>query len=276
MTQAPIGWGGTVENAEICDSNDVPGESQYLQLNTNSNTLIYNDPPSVIIKNARYELQMKARRIGSNPYAKLELWAKLSDYSSEQLLVVDANNVTLTSDWRGFQGTWDSDAHEDLVSNYTPFRIYLYGSNVEIDDIQLSITKYVGETTRPILVRQEMYDPEISGLRTALERDINKNNHTITEKRYLNSTIFRKTIIEYEDETFTNELQTTAYESLFTENGPINPSGDSFTTSYRRSVDPNGLFITTWPNGKRADVKRYDSHGNMLESYVKDLVNDTN
>lgn len=269
LTAAPLYWQGTVENAQICDSNEISGNTQYLHLGYNTQTNLYTTLRSSPISDGRYELSMRAREIGAGTHAIIELYA-----GSEPLLVVSADDVDLTGQWQTFSGIWDcGPEYEDLVNGYIPFQVRLSGSQVEIDDLQLNITKYVANRTKPIVRQKEVYDPQTSQMQLTLEREFDRDNYIITEKQYTKPGTYRLKKSVYEDKSFSTLVSETVYENLNAD--PSDPQESTYTTTFGGN-DPNSLFITYYPSGRKADVKRYDGNGNLVETYVLNLDNDAN
>lgn len=269
LTAAPLFWDGPVQTAQICDANETPENPQFLHLGENTGTDIHTILRSSPISDGRYEFSMRAREIAAGAHTTIELHA-----GTEPLLVVDANSLDLTGQWQTFSGIWDCGAqYEDLVYSHTPFTIYLSGSQVEIDDLQLNITKYVSDRTKPIVKKQWVYDPQTSQKQLALERKFDYTNCIITEKQYIKPDTYRLKKQVFEDKSFATLVSETVYEDENVD--PDNPTGGSFTTTYGGD-DPNSLFITYYPSGKKADAKQYDGSGNVIESYVIDLTTDAN
>jgi RHS repeat-associated protein len=154
----------------------------------------------------------------------------------------------------------------------TTFMIAVTGQYVAIDDLQLSGSVWVAGNSRPMIVQQKVLDESVcpAVLRTAMTRSFDQQDYVVTEKQYVSPTEYRLTKYYYTDKTFSRLEKKEEYGSL-SQDDP----NQKYTTTYGGD-DPNRIFITCYPNGKRADFQFYGNSGNLIESYVKDLDNDAN
>ena len=269
----PTGWtvadGQPADDIEICDPNAAPDGTQVVRPNGDT---IDNTPWDLIIDDMTYMLTADVRAIGGSGGGS----ARISLYSTDPLLgaplieiIVDANE----GPWSTVGGMWDSGDYSDTYGVDDQFKIVVTGTDVEVDNIHFSTSKFVGGRSRPVLVERKVYDPGSQGLATALEREFDDEAFVITEKRYLSDGAYRVAEYAYKDKSYSTLLSKTEYEE--TNADPADPEAVAFTTVYGAD-DPNGIYHTYYPGGKGAEMKRYDDLGFLVESYALDLVSDVN
>ena len=275
-TLTPIGWENddATVTVQVCDPNTG---SQVLRPNDDTiETELWN----YILPETYYLLEADIQAI---PNAG-ESTATIYLYSTEIFVTDPLATITFTEgvdgdedEWAVMLIGWDSTNYEDeegdngSFDNNPQFRIEITGNNVDIDNIQLSASRYIADKTKPVITMQKIRNAQ-GDLVTAFERTIDESNNTILEKRYLDSTDYRLTKLIYEDKAFTNIASRVEYGTL--SDSDSNPTGNTYTTTYSAD-DPNALYYTYYPNGKRADFQKYED-GNLTESYILNLDNDVN
>ncbi len=279
----PYGWNSanTTITAQICDPNS--GSGQYLMLDDEqSPDTIYQDLYAVMA-NTIYDLDVyiRAHAFETGSYATITLNA-VQGVNVEQLGIIDVNDFDLTDgSWEPFNIQWNSTPHSDpedtencLIDLDNPWtiQIVITGDKVDIDGVNLSTSIWVGGQTKALLSEQQRRDPSSGNLVTVLERNYDQAGLKMIERRYTASNVCRVIRYDYEGKSLTNIVQKTEYENTGTSTSM--PTGDSYITTYE-SDDPNEIYITYYPNGKRADYQRYE-YGNLIESYVIDCVTDAN
>ncbi len=284
--ELPTGWDWIdIENTPNMDiviydpnSSDPPHGNQVLRPNGDG---IEYTSPARIRENVVYLLEAEVKAISGDSTTGT---ATISLYSTENL--VDDNELLaqftfLENDdanegiwWYGGE-YWESSGYEVTLGgdfdNDPRFRIEISGDGVEIDKIHLSAAKGSYQTTKPILTQQKTRDSN-DNLVVTFQRTIDEENNEMLEKRYTADGEYRLTKLFYADGSFDNLEKRIEYGTL--SDSSTDPTGDTFTTTYT-VYDPNGHYTTTYPNGKRADYARYE-YGNLVESYVIDLVTDVN
>ncbi len=265
---------------EIChltgdpNNSTIPDGDQYVRPNGNT---IEKPFECYLSPQTQYYLSAQIRADvdpGHTSRAIIELF--YDDGFSETLLsVIDVNDI---GQIELVEGQWVK--REDDAIDCPPeieeltegtFVLRVWGQYVDIDDIHLSGSVWVGGNSRPVVVQQKVYDEDSQSLKTAMTRSFDTDNFIVTEKQYLSETEYRLTKYTYTDRTFSRLASKVKYEDL---SGDA-LTGNSFMTTYGGD-DPNRIFITTYPSGKRADYQIYGDSGNPVESYVVNLDNDVN
>jgi RHS repeat-associated protein len=270
---------GTDDSTKICDPNSASG--QYLQLDGQYPDTLWQDLYAVM-SNTRYELDVDIRGHTGQTLSNATITLNaVRGVSLQELAVIDVNDFDLTDgEWITRSIEWDSTPHSDpldtenyLIDYDNPWviQIVVTGDKVDIDNVNLSTRIWVGGQTRVLLNKQERMN-SAGNLVTVLERDYNQPAKEMIERSYIASDTCRITKYEYDDEALVNIIKKTDYENTGTSTAM--PDGDAYVTTYGGD-DPNEIYITYAPNGKRADYQRYE-YGNLVESYVIDRVTDAN
>jgi RHS repeat-associated protein len=265
---------------EIChltgdpNNSTIPDGDQYVRPNGNTIEKAFD---CYLSPQTQYYLSAQVRAdvdLAHTSRAIIELF--YDDGVDETLLsVIDVNDI---GQIELVEGQWVK--REDEAIDCPPeieeltegtFVLRVWGQYVDIDNIHLSGSVWVGGNSRPVVVQQKVYDEDSQSLKTAMTRSFDTDNFIVTEKQYLSETEYRLTKYTYTDRTFSRLASKVKYEDL---SGDA-LTGNSFMTTYGGD-DPNRIFITTYPNGKRADYQIYGDHGNPAESYVVNLDNDVN
>lgn len=267
---------------EIChysgdpNSSTIPDGNQYVR--PNGHTIekafeCYLSPQTQYYLSAQIRADVDSQHTSR---AIIELYFD-DGYEETLLSIIDANDVGQAE---LVEGQWvmredrEIDCPQDIEElTEGVFILKVWGEYVDIDDIYLSGSIWVAGNSKPVVVEQKVYDENANppGLKTAMTRSFDTDNLVVTEKRYISSTEYRLTKYYYTDRAFNRLASKVEYED--TSGDALN--GDMFTTSFGGN-DPNRIFITTYPNGKRADYQIYDDSGNVVESYVVNLDNDVN
>ncbi|HEV58469.1 MAG TPA: RHS repeat protein, partial [Phycisphaerales bacterium] len=270
----------------VCDdANSAPEGAQFLHLN--GAVALEQTTAERAQEQMGYTLRAAVRALPgqTGQTATITLFAS-SDTAREYpllALMYDAVGDPEAGQWKSLEGTWESGPYEPVDENERMI-VEVTGNLVQIDDIRLEVAARLYNRSRPVLVKQEAADlanPE--GLVTVAEWTYpqDDNGRTVVEKRRVDETHWAVTEYEYDDSSLSRLAGKTEYTALQTT--PAAPTGTSYTTLY----DPNdvhGTSVTVYPNnfepgfegGKRADVRRYDTAGNLIESYVVDRVTDVN
>jgi RHS repeat-associated protein len=192
------------------------------------------------------------------------------------LAAIDVNDIAsgelVEGQWEDFDV--DIACPEDITElTLSDVKLVVTGDYVYIDNLLFTRSVWVAGNSRPMVVKQEVYDDDSQTLKTALTRSYLQSDteNVVTETRYTSSSEYRVAKYYYTDRTFSRLASKVEYEDL---SGDA-LSGDSFTTTYGGD-DPNRIFITSYPNGKRADVQIFEDSGNLAESYILNLDNDVN
>ena len=274
----PFGWNSNnlIVTAEICDPNSG---SQYL--NINGDTLYQELHP--IIPNARYQLDVSIRAHSGqqNSYALVELYAVRGGSLDQYLGEIALSDVNMQDGvWEPHRLVWDGKDHPELIDFFNPWRlkIILTGNHVDMDSVKLSTSLWIGGSTKPLVKEQKVWAQgqanPVTALKRAFTADRQTGHYQVVERRYMQAgqDNCRVTVIDYADDSFTTVVKKTEYADLGT--STTLPTGDSFITTFGGD-DPNGIYISLSPNGKRADVQIY-GYGNLIESYIKNTDNDAN
>jgi RHS repeat-associated protein len=263
--------------AQICDPNLG---SQYLEIN--EDTLYQELYP--VMPNTRYRLDIRIRAhvAQQNSYAFVKLYA-VRDGSSpvelgESIALADVNMQE--GIWVPYSMEWDSKEHPELIDFFNPYRlkIELTGDKVDMDAVKLSSSLWVGGNTKPLIKEQKVWAEgqanPVTALKRAFTADRQSDLYQVVERRYVQtgSNACRVAVVDYADDSFSTVVKRTEYANLGT--STTLPTGDSFVTTFGGD-DPNRIYTTLSPNGKRADVQMYE-YGNLIESYIKNTDNDAN
>jgi RHS repeat-associated protein len=274
-----LGWDFTGGNVELCYQNDRGEDSQILRLNNNTIGFGLNQEVNgVVAPEANYILSanIKPQDNHGSRFARIELYAVPESGLGVYLTAIDANEANFDpADWgNGVSVEWNSNDRPDLdfddINNLYHFAIIIRGNYVDIDDIGLSTSLWIGDKPRPVIKRQQKANAQ-GNLVTTLQRQFNKNNYQILERQYVSANQCRVIQYDYDDETFTNLVKKTEWQNPAT--ATTLPSDPCFITIY--SNDANN--ITYLPGGRYADNERYDPNsGKIRLSYRRDLENDVN
>lgn len=272
-----FGWQSVnaVPTARIYD----PNGSQFLGFTEVEDGLFQELYP--VMANARYRLTVKSRaNVGqANSFATAMLSAVRG--SEEVLGVIDLLDIDMQEGaWVQHFVEWDAKENPEFYDSLNPWRlkIEIAGKKVDMDDVTLSTSIWVGAETKPIITEQKTYAPGYASPQTALKRtySVDRENglYQMVERHYTQagSDACRGIVYDYTDDSFTTLAKQTEFSELGTT--AALPTGDSCETVYSGN-DPNAFYLTTYPNEKRADFERYE-HGNLVESYIADLENDCN
>jgi len=269
----PTGWDrtdGDLADVMVCDPNtSVPDGRQVLRLA--GDVTLEQTTYDVIWKDTMYLFEASVRSVPDDGTGE----AKISLYSTDTSVRYPLIEITFDpndGEWAEIGDVWDS---ADYLGTDTDakFIIVIEGNMVEVDDIRLSASVFVGNETKPVITRREVWDETLQDMVTVGEWTYDEDNLTVLEKRYVTDSDCMVTKYEYADNTFTRLKKKIECETL--NDDPDNPIGATYTTIYDLN-DVTGLYITNYPNGKRADVTHYDDLGYLIESYTVDLISDVN
>ena len=202
----------------------------------------------------------------------------------EELIVID---VSESSEPNGFgvqldEGKWVTQGGYWSSSEYPEYngwfmRLTVDGNYVDIDQVILSASTFLGTETEPLLVSQ-MAEPNSPSEPNILfvTWDYDSDAYTAIERRWVDNVDDQTARIikyYYEDDTFNEIVAKTEYEEL--NDNPDDPNGFYYTTYYTSTVDDSGIETilineTLYPSGKRKDVQILES-GLVIESYTEDV-----
>lgn len=261
--------------ANICDPNIG---SQYLEIN--GDTLYQELYP--VMPNTRYRLDIRIRaHVGQSlSNAVVTLYAVRGGLSEELDVIALADGNMQEGVWVLHSLEWDSKEYPELVDFFNPYRlkIELNGDKVDMDAVKLSGSLWVGGNTKPLIKEQKVWAAgqanPVTALKRAFTADRQADLYQVVERRYIQpgSNACRVAVVDYKDDSFTTVVKKTEFANLGT--STTLPTGDSFVTTFGGD-DPNRIYTTLSPNGKRADVQMYE-HGNLIESYILNTDNDAN
>ena len=177
----------------------------------------------VVWPETRYDFEASVRSIGGS--------ATISVYSTGD------NTNPLMQATSNSSGEWTTLQMSCLTGSSLTgedhFVITIEGSNVDVDDLSLTAVAFVGNVTKPVIVKQKVRDKATGQMVTAAEWDYHEDDYTVLEKKYVNTSDYMASKYEYQDGTFT--VLKKRIDCKILNDDPDNPTGTTYTTIY----DPN-------------------------------------
>jgi RHS repeat-associated protein len=276
-SDAIVGW--TIEdptetpNVQVCHDPNESGlhGDQYIRP---ENHVLEKDFQCYLSPKLQYMLSASIKALDTLNTSRGIIELHYDDGLNEVLLAaIDVNDIAtgqlVNGQWEPFSVTIP--CPESIVDlTLAQMKLVVTGDYVGIDNLVLASRFWVAGHGKPMVSQQEVYDDIAHDLVTAMTRDFDKENFIVTEKQYTSEFEYRITKYHYTDRTFSRLEKKEEFGSLSYED-----PNQTYATTYGGD-DPNRIFITHYPSGKRADVQIYGTSGTVIDSYVMDLENDAN